>query len=171
MANYIKIPVSFFESEPIKCIENMPGADGTILLYLHLLCQAHKKNRHGIFTIGTITLTDGVLGNIFPYSDIGVRLETLEHFGLIKRKEKSIQVFRFWDDLHDRNSQRYRKWRTGVFERDGFRCVECGAKKDIQAHHIKSWKKNKELRYVISNGVTLCRCCHLKAHGGCWHNG
>jgi 5-methylcytosine-specific restriction endonuclease McrA len=109
--------------------------------------------------------------SIFPYSDISIRLETLEYYGLIKRNEKSIHVFKFWDDLHDRNSQRYKDWRISVFQRDRYRCQKCGTQKDIQAHHIKSWKNNKDLRYVVSNGITLCRKCHLEAHGGCWKNG
>ena len=53
---------------------------------------------------------------------------------------------------------------------DGFKCAECGETKELQVHHIKPWKNNKELRYVVSNGITLCRKCHLKAHGGNWKN-
>ena len=171
MADYIKIPADFFDCEPIKSIEELPGRDETILLYLHLLCEAHQKNGKGIFKVGNVILTDSMMGCVFPYTDIGNRLETLERFGLIKRNEKQIQVFKFWDDRHDRNSQRYKDWRTAVFMRDGFRCKKCGTRKDIQAHHIKSWKKNKDFRYLVSNGITLCRKCHLEAHGGCWKNG
>ena len=136
-----------------------------------MLCSAYKINKKGVFAIGNIVLTDYALSCVFPYDNIKTRLEVLEQFGLIKRNEKNIQVFRFWDDRHDRNSTRYREWRTNVFERDNFRCVKCGTRKDLQAHHIKTWKRSKELRYDITNGVTLCRKCHLEAHGGCWKNG
>lgn len=166
MAEYIKIPSNFFESEPIKSIED----DSTILLYLHLLCESHKHGR-GVFSIGNIVLTDDMLYCVFRFCNLGERLSELERYGLIKRTEKSIHVFKFWDDLHDRNSQRYKDWRMSVFKRDGFHCVVCGSKDDIQAHHIDSWKNNKELRYETKNGITLCRTCHLKAHGGCWRNG
>ena len=168
---YLEIPVDLFDSEPIKLLEKLPGADGNTLLYLELLCHAYRNNKHGVFSVGNIILTDAVLSSIFNYDNIGVRLESLEFLGLIKRNAQSIQVLRFWDDFHDRNSAQYREWRSSVFLRDGFRCVKCGTKKDIQAHHIKAWKKNKQLRYVIDNGVTLCRKCHLEAHGGCWKNG
>lgn len=171
LAERIKIPADFFDREPIKSIEAMPERDETILLYLHLLCETHKKNKNGVFTIGKIVLTDAALQSVFPYSDIGTRLETLEHYGLIKRSENNVRVFKFWEDLHDRNSLRYKEWRTSVFVRDGFRCQKCGTRRDIQAHHIKTWKNNKELRYEVSNGVTLCRDCHLQEHGGCWRNG
>lgn len=172
MAKYIKIPTDFFEREPIKALEQHDVAyERTVLLYLELLCQAYKKSAKGIFTIGDIELTDWVLESVFRCEDIGICLSILENIGLIKRTEKSIHVFRFWEDAHDRNSTRYRRWRTEVFTRDQFRCVECGTRKNLQAHHVKSWKNNKDLRYVVSNGITLCRKCHLEAHGGCWRNG
>ena len=169
---YIKIPADFFSSKSIKAIEEAKGLDSEaiILLYIELLCRAYKINRKGVFSIGNITLTDEALHSIFVYDTLDEKLGILEQFGLIKRNEKSIQVFKFWDDLHDRNSTQYKEWRTSVFKRDGYRCLKCGSKKDIQAHHIKPWKKNKNLRYVVSNGETLCRKCHLEAHGGCWRN-
>ena len=32
----------------------------------------------------------------------------------------------------------------------------------LQAHHIVPWEDNVELRFEISNGLTLCRVCHTK---------
>lgn len=166
MAEYIKIPHDFFESEQMKKFTS-----DVVLLYLNLLCETNK-NAKGVFEVGNLALTDDVLRHVFTgYDHIEKYLKVLEYEGLIKRRETSIQVFKFWDDLHDRNSERYKAWRMSVFERDGFVCVACGSKKDLQAHHIKTWKKNKKLRYEVSNGITLCRKCHLRAHGGCWRNG
>lgn len=165
MAEYIKIPSDFFEREPIIYIDD----DSTVLLYINLLCHSYKSGK-GIYTIGKIVLTDTVLEYAFSVDNIGKKLDVLQQYGLIKRNEKSIQVFKFWIDVHDRNSSRYKEWRKAVFERDGFHCVKCGTKKDLQAHHIKPWKNNKALRYEVSNGMILCRKCHLKEHGGCWRN-
>ena len=170
----INIPVDFFESEPVRGIEYLYGRDGDsiILLYLHLLCDTYKKKPFGIFKIANIKLTDECLSNVFDYDSIGHKLAVLENFDLIKRNDTSIQVFKYWQDKKDRrDSLWYKNWRTAVFERDSFQCQKCGTHKDIQAHHIKTWKNNKELRYTVSNGVTLCRKCHLEAHGGCWKNG
>lgn len=58
-----------------------------------------------------------------------------------------------------------KKWRGKVFARDGCMCQICGTKdRTIQAHHIYSWRSHKKLRYVTSNGVTLCKNCHKKFH-------
>lgn len=168
---WINIPADFFDREPIRTLENMPESSGNILLYIELLCRSYSLNRKGIFSVGNIALTDSTLYCVFRYDSIGERLKVLEHFGLIKRSEKTVQVFKFWVDLHDRNSVQYREWRKSVFQRDGFCCVKCGTRANLQAHHIKSWKSNKALRYTVSNGVTLCKKCHLEAHGGCWKNG
>lgn len=62
----------------------------------------------------------------------------------------------------ERKSVRYKEWRTSVFIRDSKACVLCGSKKEIEADHIKSWALNKELRYELSNGRTLCHECHAK---------
>jgi len=56
-------------------------------------------------------------------------------------------------------------WRIQVFERDNFTCVECGSKKNLQAHHIKRWAEYPELRFDINNGTTLCKRCHSKTEG------
>lgn len=62
------------------------------------------------------------------------------------------------------NSPEYREWRKLVFERDNYTCT-CGfsgSEGYITAHHIKSFAKYPELRYELSNGITLCDDCHKK---------
>ena len=55
----------------------------------------------------------------------------------------------------------YKLWRSSVFERDNFTCVECKAHGvRLEADHIKQWRDFPELRYDINNGRTLCRVCH-----------
>lgn len=66
-------------------------------------------------------------------------------------------------------------WRKAVFHRDGYLCQLChdrGTRSNpIHAHHKKGWAKCPELRYEVSNGITLCRDCHLYvAHQGAWAN-
>lgn len=68
-------------------------------------------------------------------------------------------------DKRLRASYATKKWSEDVRERDGHKCVECGAAGKLHAHHIKAWKNSPELRWDVSNGVTLCPPCHQKAHG------
>jgi 5-methylcytosine-specific restriction endonuclease McrA len=64
-----------------------------------------------------------------------------------------------------RKSKRYELWRSAVYKRDFYTCQECGIKrKDIIAHHIKNFADFPDLRFVIENGITLCRSCHFKEH-------
>jgi len=61
-------------------------------------------------------------------------------------------------------TEEYKNWQMGVFRRDGFKCqmVGCGRKGKIHAHHIKRWADCPTLRFVITNGITLCYHCHEK---------
>jgi transcription elongation factor Elf1 len=163
---YIKIPSDFFNREQVDRI----GDNVTLLLYIHLLCEANKNGK-GEIAFGGATLTEYMMQSVFNYPSLSKRCFDLEQLGLIEILPKSIKVYKALGDKHDRSSTRYREWRTSVFLRDNFTCVKCGSKKNIQAHHIEPWKKNKKLRYEVSNGTTLCRECHLEAHGGCWRNG
>jgi hypothetical protein len=57
----------------------------------------------------------------------------------------------------------YKLWREAVFKRDNFVCQGCKTGGIyITAHHIKSWAEYPELRYKLSNGMTLCENCHSK---------
>ena len=69
-----------------------------------------------------------------------------------------------WKNTGTKMGQKeYILWRSNVFERDLYTCQKC--KKMgvyLMAHHIKQWSKYPELRYVVSNGITLCRDCHAE---------
>ena len=71
----------------------------------------------------------------------------------------------------ERATHEYHIWRTAVFERDHYTCASCGdhngvgrGKLELHAHHISNWNDNKESRYDVNNGVTLCDKCHYRFH-------
>lgn len=62
-----------------------------------------------------------------------------------------------------RRSLEFRVWSREVIKRD-MQCMDCGATDRLQAHHIKGWNEAPELRYILSNGETLCYLCHHSRH-------
>ena len=70
----------------------------------------------------------------------------------------------------ERNRAKYAAWRDKVFQRDNYICQDCGLQSGqghkifLQAHHIKPFAQYPKLRYVVSNGITLCKNCHLLRH-------
>lgn len=72
--------------------------------------------------------------------------KTAKH--LIKVKIKKIRPLK---SEHPYGGKRI-KWGLDVKTRDGFKCQQCGADKDLQAHHIIKWKQDKSKRKDIENG-------------------
>jgi len=54
------------------------------------------------------------------------------------------------------------EFRKAVFERDGYKCVNCGAPAQ-DAHHIVERRCFSDGGYYIDNGASVCGPCHLKA--------
>jgi len=68
----------------------------------------------------------------------------------------------------DYDSPEYKKWRDAVYKRDKYKCQMPGCtrkKASLNAHHIQRWAEFPELRFVVSNGITLCRTCHRSIWG------
>jgi len=51
-------------------------------------------------------------------------------------------------------------WKGAVIKRDGGKCIICGARKSLAAHHILS-RRHKSTRWLLENGVTLCTAHHI----------
>ena len=58
------------------------------------------------------------------------------------------------------------KWKEAVHDKDGWHCAICGSAYDLDAHHIYGKQAFPEWRYVIENGLTVCRLCHIDIHNG-----
>ena len=86
-----------------------------------------------------------------------------------KSKTRVGELSPTWNpNLTDEDRKRARSgitaWAKKVKTRDNFECQVCGSGDNLVAHHLNSYKDNKELRLQEENGVTLCRDCHTDFH-------
>ncbi|MFA5072081.1 MAG: hypothetical protein WC511_07075 [Candidatus Pacearchaeota archaeon] len=59
----------------------------------------------------------------------------------------------------------YFQWRLEVFARDNWTCQKYLTKGGkLEAHHIENFSNNKELRYLVSNGITFSEQAHKEFH-------
>ena len=61
------------------------------------------------------------------------------------------------------NRARWRRTRRAAFDRDGWRCVDCGRAGRLEAHHVTPLHKGGA-PYDLHNLETLCRSCHIDRH-------
>lgn len=61
-------------------------------------------------------------------------------------------------------SKAWKQLREKALERDGHKCVLCGAQDRLQVHHIFPRKFHKELQGDIDNLVCLCTRHHWQQH-------
>ena len=67
-----------------------------------------------------------------------------------------------------RNWRIAKEWRKAVFNRDNYTCQSCQKTNCyLEAHHLLPFSFFPDLRWVVSNGQTLCKECHaLTKKGG-----
>lgn len=93
--------------------------------------------------------------------------ETYEHKLIAVSKKYNIAIVDLgnkFDNQEDRKTIEYKQWRDKVFKRDKYTCQHCGKRGRLNAHHIKSYKDYPKLRTKLSNGITLCKQCHIEEH-------
>jgi transposase len=97
------------------------------------------------------------------------QLETKRRNGSIRRGEQHYKWKggRPWERF---KNPEYLAWRNAVLERDCYICQICSRQckkyeRGLAAHHVKPYADYPDLRYVVSNGLTLCRHCHMSLHG------
>lgn len=92
-----------------------------------------------------------------------------------KGKESWVRGKKHWnwqggiDNEHTRIKQtiEYKNWQQAVYRKFRWTCQDCNihcAKGNIIAHHLKPFSLYKKLRFVVDNGIVLCRKCHQIRH-------
>lgn len=70
-----------------------------------------------------------------------------------------------------RHCEEYKIWQNEVYKKDWYTCQCCGKTKDLRAHHILNFSDHEDLRYDVTNGITLCNDCHdVKGEVKSFHN-
>ena len=65
---------------------------------------------------------------------------------------------------HDRlDARRWTKARRQAFDRDGWRCNQCGKAGRLEAHHEPPLRDGAD-PYGVAGIRTLCRDCHIALH-------
>ncbi len=114
------------------------------------------------------------INGYLPKLDFGLKMAITPFLNQFERENKKSRANQYhWNwkggistENHKiRNSIAIKEWRIKVFERDNYICQKCFIKgKILHAHHIKEFAKYPELRFEITNGLTVCKKCHYKIH-------
>ena len=115
------------------------------------------------FINGIISDQEYIKLDIPDYFQEGTRAIVLDGEILVAYKGEKFPFEKTNRDY--RKSKEYTEWRSKVFERDNFTCQVCGkVGGTLNAHHIKPFKDYPQLRFKVSNGITLCQECHRELH-------
>lgn len=69
------------------------------------------------------------------------------------------------EQFRARASMDYKFWHKMVLERDRWTCQKYGTKGGkIEVHHIQNFSEYPELRFAVSNGITLSEKAHKEFH-------
>lgn len=161
------------------CRSNYDGKDAKCLLCRRVAIRQNTKGRPGYFK-GRVHSEESKDKMRASYRNIASRrvgkrhtLQTRKIISAITRvrtpRGSACHAF-----VDGRSSERgahrltaeYKRWRYDVYLRDQFTCQHCGDDRggNLCAHHIKSFANYPDLRFVIGNGVTLCKSCHKIQH-------
>lgn len=74
-------------------------------------------------------------------------------------RERELRYMSYADYLR---TGEWQKRRAEAIQRDGYKCVRCGATENLQVHHATYANRGHE---HLGDLVTLCRSCHCRTHG------
>lgn len=64
-----------------------------------------------------------------------------------------------------RISSEFKMWRESVYARDNWTCQKCKRRGgNLHPHHIMNFSEHESMRFMLSNGITLCQECHNIFH-------
>lgn len=91
--------------------------------------------------------------------------EVKEKLRLAQKKRYENHVYKTDESKLARVKPEYKFWREQVYNRDDWTCQKCHIKGGkLHPHHIRNFSEFTDLRYDVSNGITLCTTHHIEFH-------
>jgi hypothetical protein len=106
--------------------------------------------------------------NIVKNKDFETNTITTDDY--IKNNLSNLPLDLDEEKINLRDTNEYPLWQKEVFKRDNYKCIICGSNKNLNAHHLDSFSRYPDLRYIVENGVTLCEKHHDTKFKGSFHN-
>lgn len=92
---WIKLSTNIFDDEKIQLIEQLPDADGIIVIWFKLLTLAGKQNNNGMIMLNDkIPYTIEMLSTIFRRKQtlVQLALETFKNFGMVEISDNAYHI-------------------------------------------------------------------------------
>lgn len=84
--------------------------------------------------------------------------------GLVKLKRTKPKKPKSKSVKRKLSPSKLKDWSLKIRGRDK-KCMSCGSKKNLHAHHVISKFYRPHLAYNLDNGITLCKQCHVGPGG------
>jgi hypothetical protein len=69
------------------------------------------------------------------------------------------------DRINRRNIPEYKNWAKRIKKKDDYTCQKCKKRGgSLHSHHKNGWNNFIDQRYLDTNGLALCKSCHMKFH-------
>jgi len=134
-------------------------------LYCSIKCASELKKKRTILSCqecGTSYIVVNSRVGISKFCSDACRVKYTGYLASLRVGELS-PVYKGFNDERRTNKSKLRSWASSIKRRDKF-CKLCGSDDNLQSHHIKSYKENKDLRFNLENGILLCGTCHSLQH-------
>lgn len=152
---YFQIPVSWYRDETM--LELMRKSPASIGLYVMMISWCSDNRSYGDIPYTVIRyVLDGEDDELQAIIDAGFLTKTDK----VRLREPvyHIKSFRRFDPRSREPISK--KLRKAVYERDRYRCVECGATDHLSLDHIIPWSLGGE--DTMENLQTMCRSCNSR---------
>jgi hypothetical protein len=136
----------------------------------HGFQKGHSINKGRTFTVKhRQKLSNSHKGKVSPNKGKKASIITKQKQSNAKIGKNGLLSNKYYKDRtklkkaeNKQNDVQYIYWRNDVRKRDKYKCrlLNCDCKGRLETHHIFNWIDNPELRYVLTNGITLCAFHH-----------